>query len=149
MMRRLLPQTARAMADGSMEGVGSGTNGLSRVDWRARPADQAAAVETFVLAWWQDVLTTPEPPYPVHDVFETCATILGDMTPLLDRFDAHPVTDTHLVSCADTWLYDLITDCSQRQRRQRGVRHPRRTPVVPRRTPAVAVRAWTRPGPRA
>jgi hypothetical protein len=60
------------------------------VHWRAWPSEQAAAVEAFVHAWWDDTLTTPEPPYPVRDVFETCATILGDLTPLLDRFRTQP-----------------------------------------------------------
>jgi hypothetical protein len=111
-MHRLLPQTAHAMADGSLDGVGWGAHGLSRVDWLAWPPEQAAAVEAFVHAWWDDTLTTPEPPYPVPDVFETCATILGDLTPFLDRFRTRPLTEAHLVSCAKTWLYDLITDDS-------------------------------------
>jgi hypothetical protein len=111
-MRRLLPQTAHAMADGSLDGIGWGAHGLSRVDWRAWPSEQAAAVEAFVHAWWDDTLTTPEPSYPVHDVFETCATILGDLTPLLDRFRTQPVVEAHVVSCASAWLYDLITDDS-------------------------------------
>ncbi|MFF5481188.1 hypothetical protein ACFY5C_28225 [Streptomyces sp. NPDC012935] len=111
-MRRLLPQAAHATAEGTLDGIGRGNPGLSRVDWRAWPAQQAAAVEAFVHAWWQHVLTTPEPPYPVHDVFETCAMILGAMAPLLDEWDVHPIADAHLVRCADTWLYDLITDHS-------------------------------------
>ncbi|MET7285687.1 hypothetical protein [Streptomyces sp. NPDC005573] len=109
-LRRLLPQCAHAMADGTLEDVGWAPHGLSRADWRSWPAEQAAAVEAFVLAWWQDVLTTPEPPYPVTDVFETCASILRATTPLLDGWDAQPVADVHLVDCAQTWLYDLITD---------------------------------------
>ncbi|MFF7973017.1 hypothetical protein [Streptomyces sp. NPDC007905] len=109
-MRRLLPQCARAMADGSPDGVGWEPHGLSRVDWPSWPTEQATAVEAFVLAWWQDVLTTPEPPYPVQDVFETCGSILRAMAPLLDRWEAHPVADTHLAGCADSWLYDLVTD---------------------------------------
>ncbi|MFC3577295.1 hypothetical protein ACFOZ0_29280 [Streptomyces yaanensis] len=111
-MRRLLPQAARAMADGSLDGVGWGTHGLSRVDWRSWPAEQANSIEAFVYAWWEDVLTTPEPPYPVHDVFETCATIIGTMTPLLDRWVPHPVADAHLPGCADEWLYHLVVDDS-------------------------------------
>ncbi|MFJ4203324.1 hypothetical protein ACIP2Y_27355 [Streptomyces sviceus] len=111
-MRRLLPQTAHAMADGSLDGVGWGAHGLSLVDWRAWPSEQAAAVEAFVHAWWDDTLTTPEPPYSVHEVFETCATFLGDLTPVLDRFRTQPVVEAHLVSCARAWLYDLITDDS-------------------------------------
>jgi hypothetical protein len=111
-MRRLLPQTARAMADGSLDGVGWGAHGLSRVDWRAWPTEQASAVEAFVLAWWQDVVTTPEAAYPVYDVFEMCATILRTMTPLLDCWDRHPVADAHLTPCADEWLYHLVVDDS-------------------------------------
>ncbi|GHI08880.1 hypothetical protein AQI88_11580 [Streptomyces cellostaticus] len=110
-MRRLLPQCAQAMADGSLGGIGyHGYHGLSRVDWRSWPTEQASAVESFVLAWWDDVLITPDPPCPVQDVFETCASILRTMTPLLDRWEPHPVADTHLVGCAGSWLYDLITD---------------------------------------
>jgi hypothetical protein len=109
-MRRLLPQCARAMADGSLDGVGWWHHGLSRVDWRSWPRKQAAAVEAFVLAWWYDALTAPEPPYPVADVFETCGAILRTMTPLLDRWDAHPAADAHLVRCASAWLHSLIYD---------------------------------------
>ncbi|MGW3207206.1 hypothetical protein [Streptomyces sp. NPDC001135] len=109
-MRRLLPQTARAMADGSLEDIGWGFHGLGRVDWRAWPAEQASAVDRFVHAWWDDVRTTPEPPYPVHDVFETCAMIVGTISPLLDRWTPHPVADAHLVSCAGEWLYRLVVD---------------------------------------
>ncbi|WP_244162833.1 hypothetical protein [Streptomyces bungoensis] len=103
-VRRLPPQCARAMADGTLDRVGWGAHGLSRVDWRAWPAAQAAAVEAFVLAWWQDVLTTPDPPYLVEDVFETCASILGAMAPLLDRWQAHPVADAHLMGTARSLL---------------------------------------------
>ncbi|MYT04781.1 MULTISPECIES: hypothetical protein [Streptomyces] len=111
-MRRLLPQTAHAMADGSLRGIGWSEHGLSRVDWWAWPPEQAAAVEAFVHAWWDDTLTTPEPPYPVPDVFETCATILDDLTPLLDRFRTQPVVEAHVVSCTRAWMFDLITDDS-------------------------------------
>ncbi|MFF4033395.1 hypothetical protein ACFYZ2_27200 [Streptomyces sviceus] len=111
-MRRLLPQTAHAMADGSLDGIGWGEHGLSRVDWRAWPSGQAAAVQAFLHAWWGDTLATPEPPYPVHEVFETCASILGDLVPLLDRFRTLPGTEAHLVSCVRAWMYDLITDDS-------------------------------------
>jgi hypothetical protein len=111
-MRRLLPHTAHAMADGSLDGIGWGAHGLSRVDWRAWPPEQAAAVEAFLHAWWGDILTTPEPPYPVHEVFETCATILGDLMPFLDRLRMQPGAEAHLVTCARAWLFDLTTDDS-------------------------------------
>ncbi|WP_406446633.1 hypothetical protein OHB14_47415 [Streptomyces sp. NBC_01613] len=111
-MRRLLPQGARAMAEGTLDGVGWGFHGLSRVDWRSWPAEQATAVEAFVRAWWQDVLATPEPPYAVAEVFETCAAIVRSVTPLLDRWHAAPVADVHLARCVDRWLESLLVDRS-------------------------------------
>jgi hypothetical protein len=109
-MRRLLPQMARAMADGSLDGIGWGAHGLSRVNWRSWPAEQAAAVDAFVHAWWQDQLTAPEPPYPMEDVFETCASIARTVTPFLDGWVPGPVADGHLAHCVDDWLYDLLSD---------------------------------------
>ncbi|MFE7648939.1 hypothetical protein [Streptomyces phaeoluteigriseus] len=101
-VRRPLPQTAHALVDGAPECVGRAVPGLARVAWRAWPPRQAATVETFVHAWWQDVLTTPGTPNPaVYDVFEICARILGTITPLLDLWRPGPVADAHLAVCAD------------------------------------------------
>ncbi|MEU6260110.1 hypothetical protein [Streptomyces sp. NPDC047043] len=111
-MRRLLPQAARAMADGTLGSIGYGAHGLSRVDWRSWPAEQAAAIETFLHAWWQDALTRPEPPYGIDDIFDTCVTIARTVTPFLDRWVRSPVADAHLVHCVDVWLYDLLSDSS-------------------------------------
>ncbi|MFE0253526.1 hypothetical protein [Streptomyces sp. NPDC059010] len=111
-MRRLLPQGARAMADGSLSSVTVGAHGLSRVDWRSWPAEQAAAIEAFLHAWWQEALATPEPPYGIDTVFDICATIAGTVTPFLDAWAPGPVADAHLAHCADVWLYDLLSDDS-------------------------------------
>jgi hypothetical protein len=111
-MRRLLPQAARAMAEGTLGSIGYGAHGLSRVDWRSWPAEQATAIEAFLHAWWQDTLTLPEPPYAIDDTFETCATIAGAVTPFLDGWVRTPVADAHLARCAVTWLYDLLSDSS-------------------------------------
>ncbi|WP_254389302.1 hypothetical protein [Streptomyces sp. AC550_RSS872] len=111
-MRRLLPQSARAMADGSLGVIGYGAHGLHRVDWRSWPAEQAAAIEAFPLAWWQDALARPEPPYGIDDIFDTCATIARTVTPFLQGWVPGPVADAHLAQCADTWLHDLLSDDS-------------------------------------
>lgn len=111
-MRRLLPQAAHAMADGTLDGIGWGAHGLVRADWRSWPAEQAAAIEAFLHAWWQKVLTTPEPPYPAPDVFETCGAIARRATPFLDTWPQSPAADAHLVRCADTWLYHLVVNQS-------------------------------------
>ena len=111
-MRRLLPQAARAMAEGTLGTVGYGAHGLSRVDWRSWSAEQVTAIDAFLHAWWQDTLTTPEPPYDIDDTFETCATIARTVTPFLDGWAQGPVADTHLAACTDTWLDDLLSDAS-------------------------------------
>ncbi|MEW1832013.1 hypothetical protein [Streptomyces sp. NPDC088196] len=111
-MRRLLPQGARAMAEGTLGSIGYGAQGLSRVDWRSWPAEQVTAIEAFLHAWWQDTLTLPEPPYDIDDTFETCATIAGTVLPFLDGWISGPVADAHLAECADTWLDDLLSDAS-------------------------------------
>jgi len=79
---------------------------------RVWPAERAAAVDAFVRAWWQDVLTTPEPPYSIDVIFETCASIARTVTPFLDAWGRGPVADAHLARCADVWLYDMIADSS-------------------------------------
>ncbi|MFF4358160.1 hypothetical protein [Streptomyces sp. NPDC001604] len=111
-MRRLLPQAARAMADGSLDTIGYGAHGLSRLDWRSWPAEQAAAIEAFLHAWWQDALSRPDPPYGIDEIFDTCATIARTVTPFLDGWGRGPVADAHLVHCTDGWLYDLLSDVS-------------------------------------
>ncbi|MFF5015952.1 hypothetical protein [Streptomyces sp. NPDC001165] len=111
-MRRLLPQGARAMADATLSSIGYGCHGLSRVDWRSWSAEQAAAIDAFLHAWWQDALTTAEPPYPIDEIFDTCVTIAQSVTPFLDGWPRGPVADTHLIHCADVWLYDLLSDNS-------------------------------------
>lgn len=111
-MRRLLPQAARAMADGSFGAIGYLGNGLSRVDWRSWPAERATAIEAFLNAWWQHALTLPEPPYGIDDVFDTCVTIARTVTPFLDDWGRCPVADAHLAHCTDVWLYDLLSDHS-------------------------------------
>ncbi|MEU0004784.1 hypothetical protein ABZ079_10905 [Streptomyces sp. NPDC006314] len=111
-MRRLLPQAARAMAEGTLGAIGYGAHGLSRVDWRSWPAEQAAAIDAFLRAWWRDVLSTPDPPYSVDEVFDTCVTIARSVAPFLDDWVRGPVADAHLVHCADVWLYDLLSDSS-------------------------------------
>ena len=111
-MRRLLPPAARAMADGTLGSIGHGGHGLGRVDWRTWPAGQAAAIDAFLTAWWQDALATPEPPFGISAIFDTCVTVARTVTPFLDGWADGPVADAHLAHCADVWLYDLLSDDS-------------------------------------
>ncbi|MER8030373.1 hypothetical protein ABTZ78_15585 [Streptomyces bauhiniae] len=109
-MRRLMPQAAHALADGTLEDAGWGPLGLSRADWQSWPHRQARAVETFVRAWWRAALTTAEPPYPVTDMFETCCCVLGAAAPLLAGWEAGPEADAHLADCVEWWSYNLLAD---------------------------------------
>ncbi|MBL1086269.1 hypothetical protein JK359_30630 [Streptomyces actinomycinicus] len=111
-MRRLLPPAARALAEGTLDVIGHLAIGLARVDWRSWPPRQSAALDVFLHAWWQDVLATTDPPYAVEDVFDTCATIARSVAPFLDSWCDGPAADAHLVACADSWLYDLLSDRS-------------------------------------
>jgi hypothetical protein len=111
-MRRLLPQTARAMADGSLD-VGRWGHGLTRLDWRSWPAEQADAIHALLTAWWRQTLVTDNPPHPVTDILECCASIAGTVTPFLaDWTTPHPVADAHLVSCVRRWTGLLLGDDS-------------------------------------
>ncbi|MGW2211494.1 hypothetical protein [Streptomyces sp. NPDC001781] len=109
-MRRLLPQCAHAMADGTLESDGYAPHGLSQGDWRSWPGPQARAVETFVRAWWRAALRTPEPPYPAPDMFETACAILGEVTGPLADWSPGPEADAHLATCLRQWLDDLMLD---------------------------------------
>ncbi|MDX3783295.1 hypothetical protein [Streptomyces europaeiscabiei] len=102
-LRRLLPQGARALADGTPAVRGGWEPlGLSEVDRRRWPAEQAAAVEAFVHACWEDNLAKARPPQPVGDVFEACVALLGTVVPLLDRWPAGPEADAHLAHRVDS-----------------------------------------------
>ncbi|MYS16044.1 hypothetical protein [Streptomyces sp. SID4982] len=109
-MRRLLPQSARAMSDGTLEDDGFAPHGLSQVDWRSWSGPQARAVEAFVRAWWRAALGTAEPPYPIPDMFETACSILGEVTGPLADWAPAPAADAHLAACVEGWLDDLMVD---------------------------------------
>jgi hypothetical protein len=111
-LRRLLPQAARAMADGSLGVINYGAHGLTRVDWRSWPSEQAAAIEAFLHDWWQDALTTPDPPHDIDAIFDTCATAARTVLPFLDGWARTPVADVHLARCADLWIDELLNDSS-------------------------------------
>ncbi|MFG2817612.1 hypothetical protein [Streptomyces sp. NPDC048410] len=109
-MRRLLPQCAHAMADGTLEDAGYAPHGLREADWRSWPGEQARAVEAFVRAWWRAALSTAEPPYLIPDMFETACAILGGVTGPLADWTPGPEADAHLAACVEQWLDDLMLD---------------------------------------
>ncbi|MFF5936551.1 hypothetical protein [Streptomyces sp. NPDC012508] len=115
-LRRILPQFARALVDGLVEeslfGMGKVGHSFARGHWRQWPADQSAAVWEFLRAWWAQSLTDPAPPVPVHEVLALCteaSTTLGPWLAVWEALDDR-VADGHLAEAAAHWEYDLLGD---------------------------------------
>ncbi|WP_369036503.1 hypothetical protein [Streptomyces adonidis] len=67
-LRRILPQFARALAGGLVEPylIDEVGRSFSQGDWHRWPVRQSTAVEEFLHAWWAHSLTDPDPVVPVH-----------------------------------------------------------------------------------
>lgn len=114
-LRRILPQFASALVSGFIKPL----FGMERVglafalgNWKEWPAEQAAAVEEFLQAWWAYTLTDPDPTVSAHDLLVLTAEATGTLTPWLDAWEAlsDPVADGHLAEAAEHWEYDLLGD---------------------------------------
>lgn len=108
LVRRLLPQMARGMAEGSIEITWPAHHCLARGDWREWPVLQSRAVRQFVEAWWFDQVTTPG-----HDhgaPFEAYAGAVGDLPIALASWPEHPVADRYLVDASENCIDELMID---------------------------------------
>ncbi|MEU8589297.1 hypothetical protein AB0C59_20165 [Streptomyces sp. NPDC048664] len=68
-LRRVLPQFARALVGGLVEptsGMEEVGRSFARGHWRRWPTPQSAAVREFLHAWWAHTLDTPDPAVPVR-----------------------------------------------------------------------------------
>ncbi|MFC8509865.1 hypothetical protein ACFU3J_20230 [Streptomyces sp. NPDC057411] len=114
-LRRILPQFARALVDGLVE-PWFATHEIGRTfargKWRQWPGRQSAAVEEFLNAWWAHALTTPDPVVRPYDLLALCAEASGTLGPWLGTWEAlgHHVADRHLVEAAARWEEDLLGD---------------------------------------
>ncbi|MBC9712502.1 hypothetical protein H9Y04_07945 [Streptomyces sp. TRM66268-LWL] len=115
-MRRILPQFAKALVDGRVEplfgafcAVGKS---FARGQWRQWPADQSAAVWEFLRAWWAQALADPAPAVPVHELLALCTEASGTLGCWLAAWEARDdgVADRHLAEAAARWEYDLLGD---------------------------------------
>ncbi|MFD7324749.1 hypothetical protein ACFV9D_27275 [Streptomyces sp. NPDC059875] len=113
-LRRILPQFARALVNGLVEPTLAEWVGESfaRGHWQQWPADQTAAVREFLNAWWAHTLTEREPTFPAHELLKLCAEASATLSPWLETWETlnHPVADQHLAEAASLWEYDLLAD---------------------------------------
>ncbi|MFV8133017.1 hypothetical protein [Streptomyces syringium] len=114
-LRRILPQFATALTRGLIEPVfGMHEAGLTfhRAEWQQWPAEQAAAVQEFLHAWWARTLTDPDPAVPAYEVLALTAEASGALGPWLHTWETHnhPAADQHLTRAMAHWEYDLLGD---------------------------------------
>ncbi|MEU3559445.1 hypothetical protein [Kitasatospora sp. NPDC006786] len=114
-LRRVLPQLARAVVDSRSESsryqdeIGLS---LARGRWQEWPREQAAAVREFLHAFWAHSLVTPDPLAYARGTLVLCVEASGELSPWLDVWEAleHPTADRNLAEAVDAWDYDLLVD---------------------------------------
>ncbi|MFE0043725.1 hypothetical protein [Streptomyces albireticuli] len=114
-LRRILPQFAAALTRGLIEpfsGMHEAGLMFHRAEWQQRPAEQAAAVQEFLYAWWDRTLTDPDPAVPAYEVFALCTEASAVLGPWLDTWETHDhrTADQHLARAVACWEYDLLCD---------------------------------------
>jgi hypothetical protein len=109
LVRRILPQMARGMVDGTVHVYWAAQHALVRGDWRDWPESQRGAIQRFVDAWWQDLITTAEPHHAIMDAFEQYAAVVG-LELALAAWPDDAVADAHLAAVDDWWLSTLLRD---------------------------------------
>jgi hypothetical protein len=113
-LRRILPQFARALTGGFVEPylIAEVGRSFARGDWHRWPLRQRTAVWEFLHAWWAHSVIDPDPVVPVHELLWLCTDVSGIVSPWLtvwERLD-HPVADRHLAEAAAQWVDDLLRD---------------------------------------
>ncbi|MGW7055090.1 hypothetical protein [Streptomyces sp. NPDC054887] len=114
-LRRILPQFARALVSGQVEplfGMDEVGHAFARGHWQHWPAHQSAAVWEFLRAWWAHTLAEPNPAVPAYEVLALCVEASATLGPWLTTWEAHKdrVADQHLAQAAARWEYDLLGD---------------------------------------
>lgn len=114
-LRRILPQLVTALVRGRVEplfGLEEVGQSFARGQWQKWPAEQAAAVQEFLLAWWAYSLATPKTTVPAYEVLALCAEASRTLSPWLASWEAlaDPVADQHLAEAVAHWQYDLLAD---------------------------------------
>ncbi|MFD5028878.1 hypothetical protein ACFWM0_00395 [Streptomyces sp. NPDC058405] len=110
-IRRILPQFAAALVGGLVDDfdIEEAGRAIARGRWEQGPAEEAAAVQEFLHAWWAHTLADPGPAVPVYLVLALCAEATATLAPWLGTWEAaaHTVADQHLMEAVTQWEYDL------------------------------------------
>ncbi|WP_020390260.1 hypothetical protein [Kribbella catacumbae] len=112
-LRRVLPQLAVAMAEGGVDDYDLPHLGewIARGNWQQWPIDEAAAVGTFLEAWWVRSLTSPAA-LPAHQALTLCGGAAGTVGPWLAFWETldHPLATQRLAELVDEWGLILLSD---------------------------------------
>lgn len=111
-IRRVLPQLAEALTDRRSESYACRDEvgvSLARGHWQAWPPQQAAAVEEFLAAYWEDGLLAVGTAEDAAQTLALCAEASGGLVPWLDLWAAldHPAARRNLAAAAEAWADDL------------------------------------------
>ncbi|MEU6381986.1 hypothetical protein ABZ847_00335 [Streptomyces bauhiniae] len=113
-LRRVLPQLARALVGGAVPAYSMADVGQSfaRGGWQQWPVRQRESVREFLHAWWSHSLTDPASAISVHDLLTLCTEASATLTPWLAAWAAldHPTADRHLAEAATYWARALLAD---------------------------------------
>ncbi|WP_336211065.1 hypothetical protein [Nonomuraea sp. LPB2021202275-12-8] len=114
-LRRILPQLAYDLVNGYVEPCGGLEDvgyTLARGNWQQWPAEQAAALRTFLDAWWEHSLTASDAAVPAYEVLALCVDASGTLTPWLAAWETTtgPVADQRLAEAVTRWERNLLGD---------------------------------------
>ncbi|MEV0976829.1 hypothetical protein [Streptomyces sp. NPDC049915] len=114
-LRRILPQFARALVAGRVEplfGLEEAGYSFARGRWQQWPGEHAGPVREFLHAWCAQSLTDPDAAVPAHQVFAMCAEASGTLAPWLADWEKHTghLSDRRLAEAAAEWESELLRD---------------------------------------
>ncbi|MGW5578438.1 hypothetical protein [Micromonospora chokoriensis] len=115
MLRRILPQLARALVSGEVvrqDGMDYAGRAFALGRWQQWPTEQSAAVREFLDAWWVVTLTDEDAEVPAYEVMTLLVEASGALGRWLDAWAraTGPVASRRLAEGFDQWQYDLLCD---------------------------------------
>lgn len=108
LVRRILPQMARGMVDGTLSVFWAEQHALARGAWRTWDAREADVIRRFIDAWWLDLVFSAEPRHEVRVAFEAYVAITADLGRVLEAWPRDDVAGAHFVALSADWLRELV-----------------------------------------